>query len=234
MINWAAQTWGLCPPLPSARRGGKRSPPLVVLPTPGIWKRWKPTLHQTTSVTFRSLFLLLGLTKLFRNSLTHRSAVTGIWVYFFHERRNAAPERAVQPRHPHRTRNPCRNEITRWDEMLSTLPSLPTHASQPSSIQHRHASLCWVSKCPPVPQCTSPASSAQTLVAPHRAPAANRQLPSPTTPVLAHLESKSLAVGTSPSFLNPMAIYGAINMIWNKNNPRVGPEHGLRCALIHA
>lgn len=156
---------------------------------------------------------MLGLTKLFRNSLTHRSAVTGIWVYFFHERRNAAPERAVQPRHPHRTRNPCRNEITRWDEMLSTLPSLPTHASQPSSIQHRHASLCWVPKCPPVPQCTSPASSAQTLVAPHRAPAANRQLPSPTTPVLAHLESKSLAVGTSPSFLNPMAIYGAINMI---------------------
>lgn len=58
----------------------------------------------------------------------------GLGLFFFHKRRNAAPERAVQPHHPHQRRNPRRNEITRCDEMLSALHSLPTHPTQQHSV----------------------------------------------------------------------------------------------------
>lgn len=183
-----------------------------MLPTPGIWRWWKPTLHQTTSATFRSHFLLLRRTNLFRHSLTHKSEVpvTGVWWSFFfppEEKRCPGEGSRAAPSPPKKESTQKWDHQVGWD--LSALHSLPTHTSepphaQPSTIQRRRANLCWVPKCPrvpPVPLCTSPASSAQALVAPHRVPAVNRPLPCPTTPVLSHLDSKSLAVGTSPRFL---------------------------------
>lgn len=67
------------------------------------------------------------------------------------------------------------------------VPAFAESPRAPGSLQFHCAPLQY-----PLPQ---------ALVAPHRVPAVNRQLPCPTTPVLSHLDSKSLAVGTSPRFL---------------------------------
>lgn len=67
------------------RRGKeRRSLSEVMLPSPGIWRRWKPISHQTTSTSFQFLSLLLRLRNSFRNSLTLwiRSAITVLGFFF--------------------------------------------------------------------------------------------------------------------------------------------------------
>lgn len=146
------------------RRGKeRRSLSEVMLPSPGIWRRWKPISHQTTSTSFQFLSLLLRLRNSFRNSLTLwiRSAITVLGFFFSHFcRRGEMLHRGGQYGHSVPTKctggrsNWCRNEITKWDKTLSALHSpcvhiLPNHhhhqppgrTLHPSTVQSQHASL---------------------------------------------------------------------------------------------